>query len=133
MAWNRSVSPTSPITVCTVPRETNASPPALRTFSSTSAMSASVASAFITTTIWNDLPIGVPVMSRFGWPGEARTPGLPARGPCPLAGYRRLRRAGPEVEEPVAVRALHVPAMVAARPPCGKQLGLATHDRDRAG
>ena len=51
MTWNRAVSPTRPTTVCTVPRDTNASPPALRTFSQTTSMSESVASRFMTTTM----------------------------------------------------------------------------------
>ncbi len=75
IVWNRAVSPTSPMIVCTVPRETKASPSAARTRSATASMSASVASAFITTTMSSSVP-----WDR-GPPRDEKTPG-PARGRC---------------------------------------------------
>ena len=79
MASNRAVSPTSPMIVCTRPRDTKASPPASRTFSATRSTSASVASVFITTTIAFPPPSA--------GPGERKTPG---RWPGVAAPLRRL-------------------------------------------
>src|SRR4249919_3619777 len=61
--------------VCTVPRDTNASPPCARTRSATASMSMSVASAVMTTTMWSNL-LGRPDRTA----REAETPGRPARG-----------------------------------------------------
>ena len=98
--------------VCTVPRETNASPPAARTFSATASMSASVASAFITTTMSLPVPLG---MSRdHGPPRDEKTPG-PARGRCPLVYGRRLRRAAPVIGKPAVEEVLHVAVILPPR------------------
>ena len=49
--WKESTSPTSPMIVRTTPLLTNAEPPTLSTFSTTWAMSSSLASGDMTTTM----------------------------------------------------------------------------------
>src|SRR5256885_11095298 len=94
--------------VCTVPRETNASPPFARTRSATASMSATVASGVITTTMRSNLLV---------LPGRtvrrSRNPGRPARGRSLLGGRWRLGRVVPAVEEPEADVLLHLWQMVA--------------------
>jgi hypothetical protein len=59
--WKESMSPTRPMIVRTSPLETNASPPTASTRATTAAMSSSVASGDMTTTMAANL--GPPVVS----------------------------------------------------------------------
>ena len=76
IAMNAAVSPTSPMIVLVFPRDTNASPSASRTLSTTRSMSSSVALLFITTTITTSYSARERVRGR-----KAKDPGALARGP----------------------------------------------------